>query len=56
MQITLDGDRWTVLSLGISERGLVVAHLASTTRFRQQANGRVPIQIVEWVNPSALED
>lgn len=45
-----DGDTWRVLSTGaLRADGAVYCHLASTTRFRHQANGQVPIQISDWV-------
>lgn len=59
--ISWDGDQWRVLSQGASrgdqngdELGLVYVHLASTTRFCEQRNGRTPIQIGDWVPVSLL--
>lgn len=45
-----DGDLWQVLAKGATdERGLTFCHLASTTRFIEQRNGRRPIQINDWI-------
>ena len=50
-QIEIDGEIWTVIGLGVTrEDGKVFAHLSSTTKFRQQKNGRVPVQICDWIN------
>ena len=43
------GDTWRILSLGVEDGDRRFAHLASTTRYRQQRNGRVPIQICDWI-------
>lgn len=48
-KIKLDGDTWVILSLGVERDGKRYAHLASTTRFRQQRNGKVPVQICDWI-------
>jgi hypothetical protein len=48
--INLDGDTWTVVAVGATdEQGRVYLHLASTTRFIAQRNGKRPIQICDWV-------
>lgn len=59
--ICWDNDQWRVLSQGTmvvdengNDLGLVYVHLASTTRFREQRNGRSPIQICDWVPASVL--
>lgn len=46
-----DGDEWTVLGRGRVdiEAGTQLCHLASNTRFRHQKNGRVPVQIMDWI-------
>lgn len=55
MTIEVDGDTWKILSLGVTrEDGKTIAHLASTTRFRQQNNGKVPVQRLEWMNDYEL--
>lgn len=48
--IELDGDKWRVLGIGVTnDDGKTYLHLASTTRFRQQKNGKVPVQIGHWL-------
>jgi len=48
--IEIDGDTWKVINLGVErEDGKVYAHLASTTRFRQQKNGKVPVQRADFI-------
>jgi hypothetical protein len=54
--INLDGDTWRVLSTGANRDGKVYCHLASTTRFRQQKNGKNPIQMCDWVDESVLQN
>ncbi len=51
-----DGDRWRVMSTGVTraEDGFIYCHLASTTRFTHQRNGKRPVQIVDWVDPTKL--
>jgi hypothetical protein len=50
-----DGDTWRVLALGVErEDGKVYAHLASTTRSRQQRNGACPIMIGDWLPREVL--
>lgn len=45
-----DGEQWRVIGVGaIREDGATFAHLASTTRFVEQRNGRRPTQINDWV-------
>lgn len=48
--ITVDNDDWRVLGVGIvnNDAGTVYLHLASTTRFRQQRNGKIPVQMADW--------
>lgn len=48
--VELNGDTWRVLSLGVRQDGKVYAHLASTTRFRQQRNGERPIQMCDFID------
>jgi hypothetical protein len=47
--LTHDGDTWEILSEGASRDGKTYCHLASTTRFREQRNGRNPVQIGDWI-------
>lgn len=50
-----DGDRWRVIAKGATRGdGYVYCHLASTTRYVQQRNGRRPVQIVDWIAADAL--
>ena len=56
--ITLDGDEWTVVSAGAVDNSTktIYLHLKSTTRFRQQKNGKVPVQIADWLPISLFEE
>jgi|Laugresbdmm110sd_1035091.scaffolds.fasta_scaffold120073_2 hypothetical protein len=53
-QIVVAGDVWRVLGAGAQRDGNTFCHLASTTRFRQQKNGKNPIQIGDWVDTAVL--
>jgi hypothetical protein len=48
-QIQYDGDVWNVLAKGATRDGKTFFHLASTTKFVQQRNGKRPIQICTWI-------
>lgn len=51
-----DGDRWRVIAKGATRGdGYVYCHLASTTRYAQQRNGRRPVQIVDWIVADVLK-
>jgi hypothetical protein len=59
--INWDNDQWRVVGQGAVNTSpdaynddLVYVHLASTTRFREQRNGRNPIQIGDWVPVGVL--
>lgn len=52
--IQLDGDTWRILSEGANRPGQVFCHLASTTQFRMQANGKNPVQICTWVDHALI--
>ena len=54
-KIEVDGDVWTVVATGTQVAGNTYCHLASTTRFRTQKNGKTPVQIGEWVDTAVLE-
>lgn len=54
--LSLDGDTWKLLGTGAKREGATYCHLASITRFREQRNGRVPVQIGEWVDDHLLEE
>lgn len=44
--ITFEGDTWLIAGKGtINDAGETYCHLSSTTRFRQQRNGKNPVQI-----------
>jgi len=50
-----DGDVWKVIGVGVTDAdGFVFLHLASTTRFRQQKNGKVPMQISTFMHPDVF--
>lgn len=48
------GDAWRVLGVGAQRDGNTFCHLASTTNFRQQKNGRIPMQINDWIDTAVL--
>lgn len=54
LRIKYDNDVWLVLAEGAFRDGKIYCHLASTTRFRQQKNGAVPVQIGDWIEASLL--
>ena len=49
------GDAWRVIGVGAQRDGNTFCHLASTTRFRKQKNGKNPIQISNWVDTEVLK-
>lgn len=49
------GDAWRVLGVGAQREGNTYCHLASTTKFRQQKNGRIPAQIGDWIDTEVLK-
>lgn len=53
-KITLDGDTWRIVARGTNEDGKTYCHLASTTRFINQKNGRRPIMAGVWVPNEVL--
>lgn len=57
MDPTLDlhGDTWRILGTGAYADGAVICHLASTTQFRQQRNGAVPVQRQEAIAAELVE-
>lgn len=52
--IKIDGDTWRVVNTGATRDGKTYVHLASTTRFRQQKNGKNPIQMCDWIDEKLL--
>lgn len=53
-EIVVAGDVWLVIGVGAQTEANTYCHLASTTRFRQQKNGKNPIQICDWVDTAVL--
>ena len=49
------GDVWRVLGVGAQRDGNTYCHLASTTNFRQQKNGAIPMQIGDWIDTEVLK-
>jgi hypothetical protein len=49
------GDAWRVVGVGAQRDGNTFCHLASITRFRQQKNGKNPMQIGDWVDTEVLK-
>ena len=45
----LDGDTWEVSARGALIDGNRFTVLTSTTRFRQQRNGKVPVTTTRWI-------
>lgn len=54
LTIDLDGDTWRIISQGALRDGKVYCHLASATRFRQQRNGRCPVQCCDWIDQDLI--
>jgi hypothetical protein len=51
-----DNDTWRVIGIGVTDAdGFTAFHLASTTRFRQQRNGFIPVQRLEWLHQDMLQ-
>lgn len=46
--LNVDNDTFRIIGVGVVVDGKVYLHLASTTRFRQQRNGKSPVQIADW--------
>ena len=45
-----DGDTWEIIGIGRTrEDGRIYLHLASTTRFFPQRNGKRPAMIADWL-------
>lgn len=54
--VIVDGHEYRILSLGVQrEDGTVYAHLASTTEFRQQRNGKVPRQTCDYIDLTTVK-
>ena len=49
--LSFDNDTWRIIGVGATDAdGWTFLHLASTTRFREQRNGFIPVQKAEWIN------
>ena len=48
------GRAWRVIGVGVERDGNTFCHLASLYEFRQQKNGKCPIQINDWVDSAVL--
>ena len=48
------GRVWRVIGVGAQRDGNTFCHLASLYEFRVQKNGRMPIQIGDWVDSAVL--
>jgi len=49
IKINHDDDVWEIIGQGATRDGKTYCHLASTTRGREQRNGRNPVQIADWI-------
>lgn len=47
--IQWDGDTWRILATGAKRDGKTCCHLASTTRFVPQKNGKRAVQMCDWL-------
>lgn len=48
------GHAWRVIGVGAQRDGNTFCHLSNLYQFRQQKNGRVPVQINDWVDTAVL--
>ena len=48
------GRAWRVIGVGTERNGNTFCHLANLYEFRVQKNGRVPMQINDWVDTAVL--
>jgi hypothetical protein len=48
------GQAWRVLGVGAERNGNTYCHLASLHNFRIQKNGKVPMQIGDWIDNAVL--
>lgn len=54
--VALDGDIWRIVGVGVTDAdGFIYLQLASTTRFRQQRNGKSPVQIAGFFHPHIID-
>jgi len=52
--VSIDGDTWKILGVGVRKDDKVFCHLASMTRGRQQRNGWYPLQQCDFVDENVL--
>lgn len=50
-----DNDTWRILGIGTKKDGKTLCHLASTTVFTHQKNGKRPKQITDWIDDHVVE-
>lgn len=53
------GDRWRIVGVGakaVKDGSKIYLHLASETRFREQRNGRYPIQMADYFDIAEVEE
>lgn len=48
------GRAWRVIGVGAQRNGNTFCHLACLHEFRVQKNGKVPLQINDWVDSAVL--
>ena len=48
------GRAWRVIGVGAQRDGNTFCHLACTHEFRVQKNGKVPVQINDWIDTEVL--
>lgn len=53
--VTVDGDTFSITNVGFTVEGKIYLHLSSTTRFRQQKNGKSPVQAADWFDLEEIE-
>ena len=53
--ISVDGDTFIISNVGFTVEGKIYLHLSSTTRFRQQRNGKCPVQAADWFDLEEIE-
>jgi hypothetical protein len=53
--ITVAGDTFSIINVGFTVEGKIYLHLSSTTRFRQQRNGKCPVQAADWFPIEEIE-
>lgn len=48
------GRAWRIIGVGTQRNGNTFCHLASLHEFRVQKNGRIPLQINDWVDSAVV--